>query len=112
MSDKHTLASEGAPYNDEGRRLYPITRDGIGGSGRGKCSCGLLSDILPSAARRQKWHRDHKAAIKHAKTAARRDELTEVILAARWPSGSTDGFPTRRVASMIAAHLLATGAVS
>ena len=35
--------------------------------------------------------------------------LTEIILAASWPDGSADGFPTRRVAELIALRLYAEG---
>lgn len=43
--------------------------------------------------------------------AASRDALTAAIHAATWPDGSTDGFPTSRVAKMIADALIASGAV-
>ncbi|HET6916629.1 MAG TPA: hypothetical protein VFH56_11120 [Acidimicrobiales bacterium] len=43
--------------------------------------------------------------------AASRDALTAAIHAATWPDGSTDGFPTSRVAKMIAYQLIASGAV-
>ena len=35
--------------------------------------------------------------------------LTEMVLSAAWPGGGTDGFPTRRVAELIAIHLYAEG---
>lgn len=37
---------------------------------------------------------------------ADRDALTQTILAARWLDGTSDGFPTRKVAQMIAEALL------
>jgi hypothetical protein len=60
----HTLADEGAPYlaNEQGQlerqwKLY----GGVSGKGRGLCSCGAVSPILPSAYQRKKWHRAHKS---------------------------------------------------
>ena len=46
----HTLWYEGAAHDDRGVVVLPIRR---GGRGRGKCSCGALSDTRPqtSAAR-------------------------------------------------------------
>lgn len=57
----HTLRSEGAAYDDHGRRINPATIDPYSGAGRGKCSCGALSDVLDSGAARKRWHRQHKA---------------------------------------------------
>jgi hypothetical protein len=54
----HGLAFEGAPFDHEGNRIS-IRR----GSGRGKCSCGLLSENLTSANARKAWHRQHKANL-------------------------------------------------
>jgi hypothetical protein len=58
----HGLVSEGLPHDDEG---YPLIRNGFshGGTGRAKCSCGTLSEILDSANKRKQWHRDHKNQI-------------------------------------------------
>lgn len=49
----HELWSEGAAI--EGRGLYTKPR-----AGTGECSCGMRSPVVPSAARRKQWHRDHK----------------------------------------------------
>ena len=62
----HTLASEGAPYllNEQGEMQRQWKRyGGVSGEGRGLCSCGATSEILPSAYRRKKWHRAHKAEV-------------------------------------------------
>jgi hypothetical protein len=59
----HSLEWEGAPHNEHGSRIqraYPMEK---GGEGRGKCSCGTLSDVLPSKSARQRWHKDHKAEV-------------------------------------------------
>ncbi|WP_159601603.1 hypothetical protein [Agromyces humi] len=63
----HTLANEGAPFNDNGAR---IGYRGTSGEGRGKCSCGELSDVVASGGARRRWHADHKAEIA-AKAATR-----------------------------------------
>jgi hypothetical protein len=54
----HTLRFEGAAYDDHGRR---ITGGTTAGTGRGRCSCGTLSEVLDSANQRRAWHRQHKA---------------------------------------------------
>lgn len=56
----HTLAFEGAPHTDEGHR---DGRWGAAGSGRAKCSCGDLSDVLSTTRARKQWHRDHKTDV-------------------------------------------------
>lgn len=61
----HTLIAEGWAHDDNGEPAH-----GRSGEGRAKCSCGDLSDPLPSASARKMWHRDHKAA----KAASLRDE--------------------------------------
>jgi hypothetical protein len=62
----HGLVFEGAPHGDNGERLF-IGRGrfwgGVGGEGRGKCACGALSPVLPSAVKRKAWHREHKAEV-------------------------------------------------
>lgn len=59
----HALMNEGAAFRDEGERenfgRYVL---GTGGAGRAKCSCGELSDPLPTSTARRAWHREHKAA--------------------------------------------------
>lgn len=58
----HGLVSEGLPHDEKGEALI---RNGFshGGTGRAKCSCGTLSEILDSANKRKQWHRDHKNQI-------------------------------------------------
>lgn len=34
------------------------------GEGRGSCTCGVDSPLLPSTAARKRWHREHKDAIR------------------------------------------------
>lgn len=59
----HELRMEGAPFNDAGVWNWPYRRTG---PGRGLCSCGDLSEELPSAAARKRWHRAHKEQVKKA----------------------------------------------
>ena len=56
----HGLAGEGAAHDDQGRRINGHT----GGTGRAKCSCGEMSDVLPSGYKRKAWHREHKATTR------------------------------------------------
>lgn len=56
----HTLAFEGAPHDDQGKRIGWM---GVAGYGRAKCSCGEMSEEFPSGARRRLWHKDHKNDI-------------------------------------------------
>lgn len=62
----HTLRNEGAPFVvDETQRVVRVHNSwgGIGGFGRGLCSCGAMSDLLDSAHQRKKWHRAHKGEV-------------------------------------------------
>jgi len=65
----HGLVSEGAAHDDAGARLWAHT----GNAGRGKCSCGELSESLASGAARKAWHRRHK------------DDVTKLTARAAWP---------------------------
>lgn len=59
--ERHTLRFEGAPHDDQGNRITTnLFGIGVGGEGRAKCSCGALSEVLPSANKRRSWHRTHK----------------------------------------------------
>ena len=57
----HTLVGAGAPFDAQGRYLH---WEGTRGTGHGKCSCGELSEVLPTAAARKQWHRDHKDRVR------------------------------------------------
>lgn len=61
----HELRSEGDPFAREGtgpRGTYRLN----GRIGQALCSCGAMSDVLDSATKRKKWHRDHKDDIRRA----------------------------------------------
>lgn len=63
----HELLSEGAPFVKEGRHSHLARSSyGTGGTGRGKCSCGALSEVLDSGTKRKAWHRGHKDEIRGA----------------------------------------------
>jgi hypothetical protein len=49
----HELWSEGHAIESRNQPRRPR-------EGRGECSCGELSPVLPSTAQRKQWHRDHK----------------------------------------------------
>lgn len=57
----HSLMNEGAPFRDDGEREnFGLYRLGVGGPGRAKCSCGVLSEPLTTSVARRTWHRAHK----------------------------------------------------
>lgn len=74
----HALRREGAPYNDDGTPAGSFVGDYHlrGGAGRGMCSCGEMSEVLPSSYKRRLWHREHKAL----KQAQRRLPALPVLL--------------------------------
>lgn len=53
----HTLRYEGQPFDGNGKKLHGVRE------GRGKCSCGALSDVLDSNNKRKRWHAEHKAEV-------------------------------------------------
>lgn len=59
----HTLVYEGAPHDEERRVLTVGGWIRRGWSGRALCSCGELSEVLPSSVQRRTWHRAHKEAV-------------------------------------------------
>lgn len=61
----HTLVYEGAPHVWNGRRYERAVRDGwgVGGEGKGLCSCGATSKVLTTGAARKRWHREHREAV-------------------------------------------------
>lgn len=67
---RHWLADEGAAYIKVGQYSWRISYKGTGGIGRAKCSCGALSEDLPSGNQRKKWHREHRAEAKALQGAA------------------------------------------
>jgi hypothetical protein len=66
----HTLRAEGAPHvvTETGATARVWNGyGGIGGYGRGLCSCGAMSGLLDSAHQRKAWHRRHKAIVNETK---------------------------------------------
>jgi hypothetical protein len=59
----HTLIGEGAPHTSTGVRVLR-SWGGTYGTGHGKCSCGALSEELPSSTKRKAWHRAHKEDVR------------------------------------------------
>jgi hypothetical protein len=46
------------------------------GEGKCRCECGAWSPTLPSTAKRQQWHRDHKDDIRAGGSGAVWQDLT------------------------------------
>ena len=61
----HGLFNEGAPVDDNGRRIWPD--NDLHPYGRAQCECGVKSDIEPNYAARKRWHRDHKQEVRDAR---------------------------------------------
>jgi hypothetical protein len=53
----HGLQAEGKPYTIAGSELIRVQ---CGRHGRGLCSCGAASEVLPTDAARKRWHAAHK----------------------------------------------------
>jgi hypothetical protein len=60
MTTNHNLKHNGAAYNDAAELIYGPTV--TAGAGRALCTCGILSEELPSGGARRAWHKAHKAA--------------------------------------------------
>jgi len=68
----HGLRNEGAPFTrlpGPGRPQFwrdSSTASSTAGEGRAICSCGSYSTVLPTAAARKSWHREHKSQKQRA----------------------------------------------
>lgn len=76
-SATHNLKHNGAAYNDAAELIYGPTV--TAGAGRALCTCGILSEELPSGGARRAWHKTHKLAALDAEAAAEKAE-TEAIM--------------------------------
>lgn len=61
----HELMDEGAAFFKEGRYILRAYANTTGGAGLARCSCGALSEVLDSGAKRKAWHRGHKDEIRN-----------------------------------------------
>lgn len=61
----HTLIAEGKPFTKWADRIYPEVGpdDQATITGRAMCSCGVISDPLPSDRARIRWHTAHKQEV-------------------------------------------------
>lgn len=71
----HTLRNEGGAFDALGHRLHG------GKVGRGKCSCGALSEMLFSRNARKRWHREHKTEVLAVEA---QDEAERRAMERRW----------------------------
>lgn len=60
----HALAHEGAPHTKDGRIACGSFFIRTAGEGCGKCECGELSPVMPSANARKTWHQRHKQEVR------------------------------------------------
>lgn len=64
----HGLVGEGRAHDENGRDLSGMWSS-TSGTGRAKCRCGALSEVLDSSPKRKAWHREHKAQLRSGATA-------------------------------------------
>lgn len=69
----HNLKFNGAAYNDAAALINPDTKV-TAGEGRALCTCGQLSDQLPSGRARREWHKAHKLEALDAELTAEQHE--------------------------------------
>ena len=60
----HTLRHEGAAFEPVLNASGLPDRRAGDRVGSGLCSCGEMSESLPSAAARKRWHREHKDRVR------------------------------------------------
>lgn len=58
----HAIAEAGRAHDADGV-LKPRPPLGAGQGGRCRCSCGALSEQLPSTLARTQWHRRHREEL-------------------------------------------------
>lgn len=58
---KHALKHNGAAYNGNAELINPNTKV-TSGAGRALCTCGILSEELPSGGARRAWHKAHRVS--------------------------------------------------
>lgn len=61
----HNLKHNGAAYNDQAALINPDPKV-TSGAGRALCTCGILSEELPTGGARRAWHKAHKAQAAQA----------------------------------------------
>lgn len=79
----HTLKSEGAAFQWDGRRYVRVYHWGVGGKGKGLCSCGATSKVLDSGAARRRWHKAHREAFSSLSGGWTPEKVQAAILAVR-----------------------------
>lgn len=75
----HSLVHEGAAHDEEGQRIRQHWSVNAAGVGRGKCSCGALSDVLPSGGQRKAWHKAHKEELLEDEPAVRAAHFPKLL---------------------------------
>jgi DNA-binding CsgD family transcriptional regulator len=64
----HSLVGDGAAFRYYGNRWERVKQSGIGGKGKGLCSCGEASPNLDSGGKRRLWHDEHKQTVRRERT--------------------------------------------
>lgn len=60
MANDHALRFNGAPFTPDGEQVHEDSSV-TAGVGSAKCSCGWLSEVLPSGAQRRAAFKEHKS---------------------------------------------------
>jgi hypothetical protein len=81
----HNLKHNGAAYNDAAALINPDPKV-TSGAGRALCTCGILSEELPTGGARRTWHKEHKAqaatqaeAMQEVEHATPEDEVAQAL---------------------------------
>jgi hypothetical protein len=83
MTTNHNLKHNGAAYNDAAALINPDPKV-TSGAGRALCTCGILSEELPSGGARRAWHKAHKAQptpepVQDVEPGTPEDEVAEAL---------------------------------
>jgi hypothetical protein len=83
MTTNHALKHNGAAYNDAAELINPDPKV-TAGPGRALCTCGILSEELPSGGARRAWHKAHRVApvaepVQDVEPGTPEDEVAEAL---------------------------------
>lgn len=94
----HSIVAQGAPHDEDGLNVNRNDRwpHSVHGVGIGLCTCGLASEVLPSAYQRRRWHKAHREGVWRAGPPP---EAPAMTLRVRGHSLIDEGAPFERVAT-------------
>lgn len=101
MTTTHSLKHNGAAYNDAAALINPDTKV-TSGEGRALCTCGILSEQLPSGSARRAWHKEHKLNALDAEVATEKAE-TEALFGQDVLAGTPEDEVAEALAELVEA---------